>query len=259
MSIFDVDDNIDNGIEYDVAGPKRKSVIQYNYENVPEKVNYCEQLSKVDVYCHPYISGLPLFYEIRHRIKVVFSGYRRTYKDKSDDPSLKDILVLGEYVPSHPDFGECVIIYINNIQESCTPQIDFDTLMLATYIHELYHAYFRSNLDVALDIEESLAEFGSLFCLEAMATMGVINMNYVKSYLSEVENKKTKLPHYSFGAYIYDKHRRKIDWGLGQLLDSYRDKVQNSDLTDLMNFQLNDVDNWGDAYDKLCKALNYVD
>jgi hypothetical protein len=46
---------------------------------------------------------------------------------------------------------------------------------------------------------------------------------------------------------------------MGILLNHYRIKVQNSDLMDLTDISTEYPEKWDEAYDKLCKALNYVD
>lgn len=239
----------------------RNSLIRYQFDRdgIQTGFNeYCALLSKVDAFCQPNIQGLPLFYNIRDYVKVVFSVKRPHYGERYNDDSFSDVLILGEYVASDPEFGECVILYVNNISECSRSKISFETLMLAVYIHELYHVYFRSGDNYILDVEEPLAEFGALFSLEAMASMGVIAGSAVTEYLEFVRN-KTKLPKYSFGSYIYSKHQDYPSWIMGVLLDHYRIKVQNSDLMDLTDISTEYPEKWDEAYDKLCKALNYVD
>lgn len=252
MSIFDEELTI------------RYKYIQYKFDVDGIEKNdtysrYCRSLSKVDSFCQPHIQGLPLFHDIRDDVKVVFSAKRPHYGERyNDDDSFSDVLILGEYVASDPKFGECVILYVNNISECSRSKISFETLMLAVYIHELYHAYFRSGDNYILDVEEPLAEFGALFSLEAMASMGVIAGSAVTEYLEFVRN-KTKLPKYSFGSHIYSKHQDYPSWIMGVLLDHYRIKVQNSDLMDLSHIYTENPDKWDEAYEELCKALNYVD
>ena len=243
----------------------RNSLIRYQFDGDGIQTGdniifngYCALLSKVDAFCQPNIQGLPLFYNIRDYVKVVFSAKRPHYGERYNDDSFSDVLILGEYVASDPEFGECVILYVNNISECSRSKISFETLMLAVYIHELYHVYFRSGDNYILDVEEPLAEFGALFSLEAMASMGVIAGSAVTEYLEFVRN-KTKLPKYSFGSYIYSKHQDYPSWIMGVLLDHYRIKVQNSDLMDLSHIYTENRDKWDEAYEELCKALNYVD
>lgn len=243
----------------------RNSLIRYQFDGDGIQTGdniifngYCALLSKVDAFCQPNIQGLPLFYNIRDYVKVVFSAKRPHYGERYNEDSFSDVLILGEYVASDPEFGECVILYVNNISECSRSKISFETLMLAVYIHELYHAYFRSGDNYILDVEEPLAEFGALFSLEAMASMGVIDGSAVTEYLEFVRN-KTKLPKYSFGSHIYSKHQDYPSWIMGVLLDHYRIKVQNSDLMDLSHIYTENPDKWDEAYEELCKALNYVD
>ena len=239
----------------------RNSLIRYQFDvdgiQTGDIFNgYCALLSKVDAFCQPNIQGLPLFYKIR--VKVVFSAKRPHYGERYNDDSFSDVLILGEYVASEPEFGECIILYVNNIYDCSRSKISFETLMLAVYIHELYHVYFRSGDNYILDVEEPLAEFGALFSLEAMASMGVIAGSAVTEYLEFVRN-KTKLPKYSFGSYIYSKHQDNPSWIMGVMLDHYRIKVQNSDLMDLSHIYTENPDKWDEAYEELCEALKYVD
>ena len=251
MSIFDEELTI------------RYKYIQYKFDVDGIEINdtyrrYCRSLSKVDSFCQPHIQGLPLFYNIRDHVNVVFSDKKPHYGERYNDDTFSDVLILGEYVASHSKFGECIILYINNIHKCATSELPFEALMLDVYTHELYHAYFRSGANYILDVEEPLAEFGAMFLLEAMASMGVIDDCVVKQCLGYVRN-KTKLPKYSFGAYIYSKHQDYANWKMGILLNHYRKKVQNADLMDLTDISTEYPEKWDEAYDKLCKALNYVD
>ena len=98
----------------------RNSLIRYQFDRdgIQTGFNgYCALLSKVDAFCQPNIQGLPLFYNIRDYVKVVFSAKRPHYGERYNDDSFSDVLILGEYVASDPKFGECVILYVNNISE----------------------------------------------------------------------------------------------------------------------------------------------
>ena len=139
----------------------RNSLIRYQFDGDGIQTGdniifngYCALLSKVDAFYQPNIQGLPLFYNIRDYVKVVFSAKRPHYGERYNDDSFSDVLILGKYVASDPDFGECVILYVNNISECSRSKISFETLMLAVYIHELYHVYFRSGDNYILDVNQ---------------------------------------------------------------------------------------------------------
>ena len=164
MSIFDLEEK--TAVNYIF----RYGIIQYKFEVDGIAIDddyrsYCRYLSKVDGFCQPNILGLPLFCNIRNYVKVVFSDKRPHYGERYDDDSFSDVLILGEYVACDPKFSECIILYINNIRDACMSGISFEHLMLAVYIHELYHAYFKSGIHYIPDVEEPLAEFGALFSL----------------------------------------------------------------------------------------------
>ena len=132
-------------------------------------------------------------------------------------------------------------------------------MLLSTYIHELYHAYFRSGDRYEPEVEEPLAEFGTLFCMNAMACMGIVEEVDVKDYRKIVAAKKSSLPIYAFGEHIYQQHYKQKSWRMGLLLDAYKLKIQN----DKEDFSLNILswspNDWDKAYTDLCEALNYVD
>ena len=132
--------------------------------------------------------------------------------------------------------------------------------MLAVYVHELYHAYFNSGIGhrYIRKIEEPLAEFGALFCLEAMTAMGIVEYDDLLYYIKEVADKKKALPEYSFGEYIYIHHHRvKSDFNMGNLIENYKNSVINDKSVSLI--ASDNISQWETAYNNLKKVLNYVD
>lgn len=274
MSIFDVDDNIDK--EENCLPPySRLKSMQYDFactEGMDEHGSdfklYCKVISKADSFYRPFIPGLPTPHVIRQYLKVVFSRETpkiRKFKNKEwfkvkDDEKLPKL--LGEYRSKDEKFGECIILYVENIKSSSIQDVNsskFKSLLLSTYIHELYHAYFRSGDRYEPEVEEPLAEFGTLFCMNAMACMGIVEEVDVESYRKIVAAKKSSLPIYAFGEHIYQLHDKQKSWRMGMLLDAYKLKIQN----DKEDFSLNllswNPKEWDEAYKKLCKTLNYVD
>lgn len=186
---------------------------------------YCADLSKVDAFYVPSIPGIPNFGSIRENVVVTFSDEEKTYKEKYGDPSLEKVVMLGEYCNSQCTDGKSEIyIYVNNIIKNTQGNTSqTDQLMLAVYIHELYHAYFKSNRYIR-ELEEPLCEFGTLFCLEVMTAMRIVNDNYLNYYKEIVSEKKESLPEYSMGGYIYDM-LSDINTGNLKLLDLYKTKI----------------------------------
>ena len=209
MSIFDEEKHMDDLDKLTLLNEPRIDSIRFKFE---ERVNldsedyekYCKSLSKVDIFHRDAIPGIPDFGEIRKDVKVIFSKLQPNYGEKYKNGSLSQILVLGEYVDSE----NAIYIYVNNIKAECNTA-PINRLMLAVYIHELYHAYFKSGNRYIREIEEPLAEFGALFCLEAMTVMGTAEIDDLHFYKKMVAEKKKYLPEYAFGEYIHTAYDEK--------------------------------------------------
>ena len=151
MGIFDDEDthmkNIDSVTVIHGCDNRIKN-FQFKFEDqakltADEYGLYCRYLSKVDAFHKTLIPGLPNFGVIRNKVNVIFSANRPSYADKYKDDSLSKILVLGEYANS----DNTIYIYIHNIKDVCKyKKSDICRLMLAVYVHELYHAYFNSGI-----------------------------------------------------------------------------------------------------------------
>ena len=260
MGIFDEEkqlDDIDRNtfrMRYDFMNENKGNLSDNDYEE------YCMHLSKVDVFYRPGVPGLPCFSEIRKNIKVIFSPDKPMYSKKYEkkDWFKKDRRgILGEYFHKR----KCIHLYIENIKDCCKSKLEIKRLLLSTYIHELYHAYFESGNRYIPEIEEPLAEFGTLFCMDAMAYMGIIAQKEVSIYHSRVNKKKKVLPIYAFGGYIFEKHQPDLrGWVMGLLLKNYKLCVK-EDRLNLPQQGLSSYDPnlWETAYNDLKKALNYVD
>ena len=272
MSIFDVDENIDKE-ENCIPPYSRLKSMQYDFactkdmdEHGSDFKLYCKVISKVDSLYRPFIPGLPTPHVIRQYLKVVFSSDKpkiRKFENKDwfkDDEILT--LRLGEYRSKDEKFGECIILYVENIKSSSIQDVNsskFKSLLLSTYIHELYHAYFRSGDRYEPEVEEPLAEFGTLFCMNAMACMGIVEEDDVNYYRNIVAAKESCLPIYAFGEHIYQQHEKQSSWRMGVLLDAYKLKIQNNQKDFSLNLLSWNPNEWDEAYKKLCKTLNYVD
>lgn len=257
MSIFDDNalDKIDDNC-YKYLFKQRRNIVRNNYKfindaglNDKELDKYCQNLSLVDAFHVTSIPGLPDFGSVRNIVKVIFSDQEITYEDRY---GLPEQLILGAY----DDSSKSIYIYVNSLKKVCHVSY-IDRLMLAVYIHEMYHAYFESGNKYIKEIEEPLAEFGALFCLEVLAAMRVVSFGTLRYYKKRVELKKKKLPIYAFGSYIYKIHMGKDNWKMGELIEYYRDSVINA--KPVSSIESDKVSKWDEAYKKLCIALNYVD
>ena len=265
MGIFDDEDthmkNTDS-VSIIHGCDKRIKNIQFEYVNqanltADEYGHYCRYLSKVDAFHNTSIPGLPNFGVIRNEVNVIFSAHKPSYAEKYKDKRLSNILVLGEYDNS----DNTIYIYIDNIKCVCKyEKSDINRLMLAVYVHELYHAYFNCGIGhrYIREIEEPLAEFGALFCLEAMTAMGIVEYDDLIYYIKEVADKKEVLPEYSFGEHIYMHHHMlRSDFNMGNLIENYKNSVINDKSVSLISSD--NISQWETAYNNLKKALNYVD
>lgn len=266
MSIFDVDDNFDN-IDVKVPLERKKRRLKeirgkYEFENEASLDSdvfeqYCANLSKVDAFYVPSIPGIPNFGTIRENVVVIFSDQEKTYADKYDDSGLEKVDVLGEYCNSqHAHVKSKIYIYVNSIIKNTQGNAsEIDQLMLAVYIHELYHAYFKSNTYIR-ELEEPLCEFGALFCLEVMTAMRIVNDNYLNYYKERVAGKKELLPEYGMGGYIYDMLGDMNNGNL-KLLDLYKTKINGNQVVfETVSIDKHDQNNY---YKQICNSLGYVD
>ena len=140
MGIFDEEEHMDDIDKRTLINKPRIDSIRFKFEdrvNLRSEIyeEYCKSLSKVDIFHRDAIPGIPDFGEIRKDVKVIFSKLQPTYAEKYKNRSLSKILVLGEYVDSE----NAIYIYVNNIEAKCNTA-PINRLMLAVYIHELYHA-----------------------------------------------------------------------------------------------------------------------
>ena len=145
MSIFDVDENIDKE-ENCIPPYSRLKSMQYDFactkdmdEHGSDFKLYCKVISKVDSFYRPFIPGLPTPHVIRQYLKVVFSGEKPVIQ-KFDNKEWYDKkfpkLLLGEYRSKDEKFGECIILYVENIKSSSIQDVNsskFKSLLLSTY------------------------------------------------------------------------------------------------------------------------------
>lgn len=123
--------------------------------------------------------------------------------DKLKDYTGNDITIevedsyslLGLYDPA----TKTVYLFKNNIGNDIM-------LLCATYIHEMFHAYYDSGDKYIPEIEEPIVECNTLCFLE------LFDETYMKSYIERVERKQRSdaINHYGFGAHLFEN--RSLNW-----------------------------------------------
>ena len=128
----------------------------------------------------------------RHLDKLkVYQGPSITIEvDDNDKTSL-----LGLYESS----TKTIYLFKNNIGND-------ETLLSATYIHEMFHAYYDSKGQYIPEIEEPIVECNTLCFLE------LFEPTYFDNYKTSVNNKKRCLAinYYGFGSFLYENC--SLDW-----------------------------------------------
>lgn len=79
-------------------------------------------------------------------------------------------------------------------------------LLCATYIHEMFHAYYDTGDKYIPEIEEPIVECNTLCFLE------LFDKDYMDSYITRVERKQGSdaINYYGFGAHLFEN--RSLDW-----------------------------------------------
>ncbi len=109
------------------------------------------------------------------------------------------------------DNEETVTIYKGQIEDDL-PQRRIQSAVVATYIHEMFHAYFKKNLNIP-EIEEPIVECATLCFLVLMSS--VLGNEFTKifdDYRYIVDGKK-RIPgfaYYGFGSFLFE--HRSLDW-----------------------------------------------
>ena len=174
------------------------------------------------------------------------SPFLRTYLDtKAPEENLEvpgDALLLGEYRKRENK----IILYINNIKASDSKE--WAKLLIATYVHELFHEYFSLDHYIP-ELEEPMAELATISYLEGASGLVQLQQENLGHYYKlTVENKGDSLFHYSFGANLYEKCFRLWTGGIRlvqlytqkfsyiaanpELVQKYKDAVRRCDLRD---------------------------
>ena len=108
------------------------------------------------------------------------------------------VLILGQYEPKK----KCITLFIKSIRYAAEEnRISSSYLLQAVFAHELYHAYFQKNKYVP-EIEEPLAEFGSLLYMRILFKDDKDNIEALLEMIEKKE-KHQSLQYYSLGATLF--------------------------------------------------------
>ena len=145
--------------------------------------------------------------------------------------------VLGEYDPIKKE----IIMYIKNIEKRIEDGTDvkYSELFDIVLLHEMFHAYFhyvtergKCSYNYIFEIEEAMAEFCSLVCLEDLSFKdykGEDVFKYAKENIEEKQNEVGELAAYGFGAYLFDNLKENERY---ELINNYIKKLGNIDEND---------------------------
>ena len=157
-----------------------------------------------------FLGLLPIF-NIRHENNVEISDDEPLLKDLHEIEDIGEIPLLGRYYSDQKK----VVLYIKNIKK--VDENNWQKLLTAVYIHELYHAYFKTDQSTPI-VEEPLAELGTLYTLDCMESIGIFDEGICKYYLEEVSKKTGSIYFYGFGAELY----KYSDFGsIGEILEEF--------------------------------------
>ena len=222
MSLLDVDD-------FDLDKVVSKESLRKNYVLLPiEKTNTLDDIvfheikklvNFVDLLPYKlecskdcrFLGLLPIF-NIRHENNVEISDDEPLLKDLHEIEDIEEILLLGRYYSGQKK----VVLYIKNIKK--VGKDNWQKLLTAVYIHELYHAYFKTDRYTPI-VEEPLAELGTLYTLDCMESIGIFDKGIHEYFLKEVSKKTGPIYFYGFGAELY---RYSSHQDIGKILENFK-------------------------------------
>ena len=222
MSLLDVDD-------FDLDKEVSKEILRKNYGLLPiEKTNTLDDIvfheikklvNFVDLLPYKlecskdcrFLGLLPIF-NIRHENNVEISDDEPLLKDLHEIEDIEEIPLLGRYYSGQKK----VVLYIKNIKK--VGKDNWQKLLTAVYIHELYHAYFKTNQYTPI-VEEPLAELGTLYTLDCMESIGIFDKGIHEYFLKEVSKKTGPIYFYGFGAELY---RYSSHQDIGKILEKFK-------------------------------------
>lgn len=222
MSVLDVDDfDLDKEVSkeslrenYGLLPIEKKNTLDdIVFHEIKKLVNFVDLLPyklECSKYCR-FLGLLPIF-NIRHENNVEISDDEPLLKDLHKIEDIEEILLLGRYYSDQKK----VVLYIKNIKK--VGKNNWQKLLTAVYIHELYHAYFKTDQSTPI-VEEPLAELGTLYTLDCMESIGIFDEGICKYYLEEVSKKTGSIYFYGFGAELY---RYSSHQDIGKILEKFK-------------------------------------
>ena len=183
------------------------------FQEIKKNVNVVDLLpSKLELSKNNKLLGLLPVFIIRHEVSVEISDDEPLLKDLHEIKDIEEILLLGRYYSDQKK----VVLYIKNIKK--VDEGNWQKLLTAVYIHELYHAYFKTDQSTPI-VEEPLAELGTLYTLDCMESIGIFDKGIHEYFLTEVSNKTGHIYFYGFGAELY---RYSSHQDIGKILEKFK-------------------------------------
>lgn len=222
MSLLDLDD-FDKVVSKEILRKnyvllpieKKNTLDDIVFHEIKKLVNFVDLLPyklECSKYCR-FLGLLPIF-NIRHENNVEISDDEPLLKDLHEIKHIEEIPLLGRYYSDQKK----VVLYIKNIKK--VDEDNWQKLLTAVYIHELYHAYFKTKPDLYTPIvEEPLAELGTLYTLDCMESIGIFDKGIHEYFLKEVKKKTGPIYFYGFGAELY---RYSSHQDIGKILEKFK-------------------------------------
>ena len=219
MSLLDLDD-FDKVVSKEILRKnygllpieKKNTLDNIVFHEIKKLVNFVDLLPyKLECSKNCRFLGLLPIFNIRHENNVEISDDEPLLKDLHEIEDIGEIPLLGRYYSDQKK----VVLYIKNIKK--VDENNWQKLLTAVYIHELYHAYFKTDQSTPI-VEEPLAELGTLYTLDCMESIGIFDEGICKYYLEEVSKKTGSIYFYGFGAELY----KYSDFGsIGEILEEF--------------------------------------
>ena len=194
---------------------KKNTVDDIVFHEIKKLVNFVDLLPyKLECSKNCRFLGLLPIFNIRHENNVEISDDEPLLKDLHEIEDIGEIPLLGRYYSDQKK----VVLYIKNIKK--VDEGNWQKLLTAVYIHELYHAYFKTKPDLYTPIvEEPLAELGTLYTLDCMESIGIFDKGIHEYFLKEVSKKTGPIYFYGFGAELY---RYSSHQDIGKILEKFK-------------------------------------
>ena len=194
---------------------KKNTLDDIVFHEIKKLVNFVDLLPyKLECSKNCRFLGLLPIFNIRHENNVEISDDEPLLKDLHEIEDIGEIPLLGRYYSDQKK----VVLYIKNIKK--VDEGNWQKLLTAVYIHELYHAYFKTKPDLYTPIvEEPLAELGTLYTLDCMESIGIFDKGIHEYFLTEVSNKTGPIYFYGFGAELY---RYSSHQDIGKILEKFK-------------------------------------